>query len=738
MAESGQQGAFDVLLGESRDLVSGRLAVAVSGMLEKAPDALDALIMGTQAAEPRKLYQDVRKLFPSARGKLETAFQKFYLTEFRNRITLVRDPAHTFPEQMASLKLVGDADLEETLAFKEMAGKQRRHCEEELAALDQRVGVLLGDANLNVDMNPFSPQAVCDAWQQACREVSGDIKARGVLLKLFDDHVVDELRSIYKDVNALLVKNSILPKIRYGVSKSVEGKRSAAQEKEAGREQKEAPAEAETNVFAVLQSLAASGALPGIGAGPQLAPGQVPLSGTELLASLTQLQQSMQTMLAAGGAAGAGAAGAAGDGTTNVLHELKSSVGASMGQMDALTLDVVAMLFDQLFDDPKIPIGLKGLIGRLQIPMLKVAIADKSFFSKKTHPARLALDRFGEIALRLPPDFDARSPLFVTLEEIVQQLLDGFREDLSIFTRVEEQLRSVIEQDEKRIEAESRALAERAAQAESLAVAKTAAEDEVRARAQAHKLPGFVLEFLVEHWLKLLLLIHAKAGSGSAGWKNALSVLDQLVWSVEPKATPEERRTLAAAVPALVRNINAGLNALGVEEPSRTGFFGALMNVHTEILNAKAGPAAPAAPAGAPASLNFTAQVTVRNPYGGGQVEVSGVDAAAAPENLVVGTWVEFRPKGEGKEKRVAKVLFVTPKRTRYVFSDRKGENMVELTRSELVRQLRTGELVRLAEEPEPPLFDRIMGGLMQKLKAPAGSKSGSGTNKAEPARIGT
>jgi len=321
----------------------------------------------------------------------------------------------------------------------------------------------------------------------------------------------------------------------------------------------------------------------------------------------------------------------------------------------------------------------------------------------------------------------------------VQQLLDGFREDVSIFSRVEEQLRSVIEEDEKRIQAESRGLAERAAQAEALAVAKTAAEDEVRARVQAHKLPGFVLEFLIEHWLKLLLLVHAKAGSGSAGWKNALSVLDQLVWSVEPKATPEERRTLAAAVPALVRNIGAGLNALGVDEPSREGFFGELMKVHTEILNAKAAPAAPAgAAAEEPASLNFTAQVTVRNPYGGGQVQVSGVEIGAAPENLVVGIWVEFRPKEADKQKRAAKVLFVTPKKTRYVFSDRKGEDMVELTRGELVRQLRSGELVRLAEEPEPPLFDRIMGGLMQKLKAPAGAKSGSGTNKAEPVKIGT
>lgn len=721
-----QQGAFEVLLDQCRDLVCGRLSAAVSGMLDKAPDALDALIMATQAREARELYQDARKVVAGQRQKLETEFQKFYLTEFRNRILLVRDPAHTFPEQMMSLKLVGDDDLQETLAFREMAGKLRRYCEEELAALDQRVGVLLGDANLNADMNPFSPQAMCDAWQQASRTVSDKIKVRGELLKLFDDHVIDALRSIFKEVNALLVKNSILPKIRYGVSKSKDGKRAGAhgEEDEAPEEAAAAPAEAEANVFSLLQNLVASGGIPGLGAAPALAPGQVPLQGAELLGSLTQIQQ---------GALGvAGAAPAAGGapvvfGTTNVLHELKAgSVGSSMAQMDAMTLDIVAMLFDQLFDDPKIPIGLKGLIGRLQIPMLKVAIADKAFFSKKTHPARLALDRFGEIALRLPPDFGPSSPLFGQLEEIVQQLLDGFQEDMAIFERVEEQLRSVIEEDERRIEAESHALAERAAQAESLAVAKTAAEDEVRARVQAHKLPGFVLEFLIEHWLKLLLLVHAKAGSGSTGWKNALSVLDQLVWSVEPKATAEERRTLAAAVSGLVRNIGAGLNALGVDEASRAAFFGALMKVHTEILSAKAAPAAPGAKPPEPASLNFTAQVTVRNPYGGGQVQVSGVDSGIAPENLVVGTWVEFHPKDAGKSTRAAKVLFVTPKKTRYVFADRKGKDMVELTRSELVRQLRTGELVRLPAEPEQPLFDRIMGGLVQKLKAPAAAKKPS------------
>ncbi len=168
------------------------------------------------------------------------------------------------------------------------------------------------------------------------------------------------------------------------------------------------------------------------------------------------------------------------------------------------------------------------------------------------------------------------------------------------------------------------------------------------------------------------------------------------------------------------------------------------MKYHTELLHtdapgggkpkAAAAPEPGAAAAKAP-TLDFTAPVTVNNPYGGGQVQVSGLDftagatskSAAAgaivdpPEDLDMGrTWVEFRPKGAPEEQRALKLLFVPPKKTRYVFTDRKGKTFLELTRAELVRQLRTGEAVRLEGEPEEPLFDRIMHGLVDKLRAPA------------------
>ncbi len=705
-------GSFEQLLGECRDLVCGRLVLAVGGMLDKSDETLSTMVGGTTSRELQALYQDTRKVLAGGRLKLEQDFRRFYLKEFDNRSLLAKDPGRTFAELMTStLSLVGEEDLDETLKFKELATRLRRFCEEELAALDQRVGVLLGDANLADEGNPLSPQAMCDAYQQACRSLDTTVKVRTVLRKLFDDHVVDAVRSIYKEVNELLVQHSILPKIRYGVAKKKEATRTVtlpaaqAQAMAALAPAVEA-AGGEANVFAMLQGLVAS--IPGLASAPALPPGQAPLSGAELIGSLTRLQQ--------GDFAALGAA-AAPDAKGNVLHGLRaSSVGSGLAQMDAMTLDIVAMLFDELFDDPKIPVGLKGLIGRLQIPMLKVAIADKSFFAKKNHPARAALDAFGEIALRLPGDFNAASALFPRLEGIVQRLLDGFRDDIGIFQGVQEELRAIIAEDERRVAEATRSVAERISQAESLSVAKTAAEDEVRSRVQGQALPGPVLEFLVEHWRKLLLLVHAKHGPESQKWRDALEVMDRLVWSVQPKKAPEERRKLAAAVPGLVKNIAAGMQALGCGEEARNAFFNELMKSHTAILSAKAPEAAKPA-----AALDFNAPMTVRNPYGGGEVQVAGVEGARTTvidrsDKLVAGAWAELKvdqPPG----KRAAKLLFVSPKKTRYIFSDRNGKDMLELSRAELLRRLRTGEARLLDGPPEQPLFDRIMEGLTRKLK---------------------
>src|SRR5262249_22670701 len=158
-----------------------------------------------------------RSIVVAQRKTLEQQFQTCYLGEFRRRSDQARKIGQAMGQtdgEPGQLELVCEEDLDETLRFNTMATKLRAYCDEELVALDQRVGVLLGDASLQANENPFSPLAICDAYKQACRQASTNVRARRVLLKLFDDHVLDDVRSMYKAVNTLLIQNSILPKIR--------------------------------------------------------------------------------------------------------------------------------------------------------------------------------------------------------------------------------------------------------------------------------------------------------------------------------------------------------------------------------------------------------------------------------------------------------------------------------------------------------------------------------------------
>ncbi|HTL25577.1 MAG TPA: DUF1631 family protein [Burkholderiales bacterium] len=768
MGEGSQQASsFEYLLEECRNLFCERLRGAIAGMLEKGDESLVEMTTRVQNREAQQTYQETRKVLSAQRRTLETKFYESYLKEFQAHTSKLKDEGQSFSEIDVSLELVGDDDLAEDLKYKKCAAKLRQFCAEELSALDQRVGVLLGDANLVAEDNPFGPESIGVAYQKACRALDSNAKVRDVLLQLFDDHVVDEVRSIYKDVNALLVKNSILPKIRYGVSKKAAGKPGAKEESEEEEESAEAKTggagPSEENFFAMLQSLVAKaggaggpgvggGGGPGVGGGPgggggiALPPGAVILQGAELIGSLTRLQQGAVAL-----PEGVSAAAAAGE--ANVLRELKTSnFGAGLQQMDAATLDIVSMMFDELFDDPKIPVGLKGLIGRLQIPMLKVAIGDKSFFGKKTHPARQLLDTFGEVAVRLATDFNPDSTTYVHLEAIVHHLVSTFQDDVGVFERAREQLVQVIAEHDKQVESATSAESARIEQTENLSAAKTAAQDEVRVRVRAHNLPKPVFDFLVKEWVKHLLVVHAKSGGASAEWKNALEAMDELIWSVEPITTTEERRKLAALVPSLVRRLVAGMQGVRTETPAREHFLGELMKHHTVALDAKKAkdlavpaPEPPVDAQVANAALDFTAPVTVQNPYGEGTVEVVDLDftppppaqpvdegkrlqakealmsslAVEPPANMAKGSWVEFRPKEEGAEPRTAKVLFVSPKKTRYLFSDRRGKDILELTRAEIVRRLRSGEAVRLEEEPAEPLFDRFMNGVMGKLRSP-------------------
>ncbi len=725
--------AFDALLARCRDLASAGLDEALAAMLTAADADLAEQSGKTQDRGEQQRLQAAREVARAKGDELARQFHAHFLAEFQKRSNKARQIDGSFADADLSsveLSLIADDDLEETLRFNELAARLRRRCDDEVNALDQRVGVLVGDAELDSDASPLSPQAICTAYMHTCKQVIEGTEMRAVFLRLFEAHLLAAALPVYEGLNDLLVQNAILPKIRFG------GPKKSAEK--ARRKDGRAAEDEEQDLMGLLQKLAANQGAGGAGGGGSGVGGAPLVQGVELLNSLTQLQlDGLAAFAASGGVLPSGAPVTA---TTNVLHELKASqVGAAMGQVDAMTLDVVAMLFDQLFDDPKIPLGAKGLIGRLQIPVLKVAIADKSVFQKKDHPARLLLDTLGEIAIRLPADFNTGSALFGHLETIIQGLVSEYKDEVEVFTIVREQLLALMAREDKRIEEASRAAAERVLQEEALAVAKSVAQTEMSTRLQAApNLPGTVIEFLIEHWLRLMMLIHVRRGTESEPWQRALEVMDKLIWSVQPREGVEERRQLALGVPPLLKGLAAGIQAAGVAEEVKQQFFADLMRLHTAILAGPTkGAAQPAYVPAAPArSLDPAAPITMRNPFGQGEVRVNGIESDTAgegqggarrrwdpsnPDNLKVGDWLAFKaPAAEGEAAGPplpARLIFMTPRKTRYIFCDRGEKDYIECTRAEIARRLRVGEAELMEEEPEVPFFERIMGGVMGKLK---------------------
>jgi hypothetical protein len=453
--------------------------------------------------------------------------------------------------------------------------------------------------------------------------------------------------------------------------------------------------------------------------------------------------------------------------------------------MDAMTLNVVSMLFDKLFDDPKVPSGIKALAARLQIPMLKVAIADKTLFSDKEHAARVHLDLLGQLAGRLPADFDEKHALYPRIEPIELEIVEKFDDKVEIFVGANEKLRALLAEDDQRAAAAVEAESKRVEQLENLSAGRTAAQEEIRSRLRDRHPAAAVRDFLVQQWIKVLLVVHAQSGRESAPFKEALATMDTLLWSVEPKPKVEEQRKLASSIPALLRALTTGLKNVGVEDAVRTTFYSELMKLQTAVMaldskprgsgdthatkpaspttSATKSPLAgtqPSPPAAAPKAedeaLDFTAEIKVMNPFGGGEVNVDeldftetqpGMEAAAPakpdpkggkpgekkpadkkakdlalPSKLKEGAWVGIRAQTQDPDtpRQPAKLLYMSPLKSRFLFCDRAGKTVLECNRSDLAKRFKLREVVIIKGDPDASLFERILRGVMSSLGAEA------------------
>ena len=609
-----------MLLKHCRELASSTLISALPMVMDKLDDALFDLANRSNNNKEQAIYFETMREVRVKRASIETEFRRFFKESVRSTIERLAgtNRASSFSEtSSADLGLVDEDDLEEILAVTNMVRKIRSNCKQPLYALERRIAELLAVDELKPDDNPFGPEAMCNAFKDACGQIDSSVEVRLIILKLFDRHVGAEAENLYCEINDYLVGQKVLPEIRHQAK--IQPSSGHATDNSASPQQGAGPQS--TGMASAHSYPGGAEPGPGTGAGWASAPaGQpgvqgagAPVTGpayyppTVLLDALRQVMDinfagrsgaqppaddqlrviSQLTHLQHGDPKGAGEELASFDvsgihtGTVNMLRDLKqTNVASGIGEMDTIMFDVVAMMFDFILDDKKIPAPMKALIGRLQIPILKVAILEKAFFARKFHPARKFLNTIAEAAIGWSEDKDRNDSLYNKLESMVNRVLEEFDERVDVFTEVLSELEGFLDQEESRAENNASTSADDIEGRERLTLARRNAEEQTAQCLEKAQVHNVVREFLIGQWKELLFIRHFEEGDTGESWTNAIQTMEDLVWSVAPKTLDQDRKHLTEILPGLLRRVRDGMQQLGIPAELSSDFLGALKKLH--------------------------------------------------------------------------------------------------------------------------------------------------------------
>lgn len=710
-----------------RTLATERLEALLGHMLDQADDALFDHAEKAGSNQEQQMYFEAMRELRRARKALSEQFRDRLLAAYKGA-ALRREPGSD-PDGPEDLSLVEDERLEEELAIDGMASKACTQHRQALDALCQRLNRDAGREYATVEVNPVAPQRICGALEEAAGELDMAIQPRLILYKLFDRFVMSELGGLYKELNQLFIDAGVLPTIRPQAPRKGEQRRQSPSASGMGPSA-EAGADAHPGgmgsgisgreaeeAFAVLQNLLASHRGPGEWSGTGYTRGE-PAPVQDVLQALSGLQ--LQAPQPLGATDGNGLVTVAPDQLKDqVRHQLvgSGSTARDLGQAEDDTIDLVSMVFDAVLEDVNLPDRIKALLARLQIPVLKVALLDRAFFSQQRHPARQLINEIAAAGVGWTDRGDGdQDPLFETITRIVNRVLEEFSDDVTVFDSAREELEAFLDQERARsgqIEARTRQAAEGKARVDT---AREQVDAAIRERVGGRQLPDCAHRLLHEGWSQVLFITLLREGEDSDAWRQKLEVVDRLIWSLDPKPDYASRKQLVSEIPPLLKDLRADLDAVMFNPVEMTKLFKALEQEHIQTLSRQpARGAAPAADSAPDAEAGDGEEAAAEDEAT--DVVADGDDPLEAYrdqlDQVAIGTWFEFRDSGDDPLR--AKLSARLDGGNRLIFVNRAGFKLADRRRDELADGLRQETVLMLDDNM---LFDKALENVVASLRS--------------------
>jgi hypothetical protein len=309
-----------------------------------------------------------------------------------------------------------------------------------------------------------------------------------------------------------------------------------------------------------------------------------------LSSAINQAQQNIARRLSPPSGGGVAVAPVSGAQMVEELQQRKAALKqVATSPIERATIEIVALLFQAILTEETIPASVRVWFARLQMPVLRVAIAEPDFFATVDHPARRLIDRMGSCVM----GFDSTSRVVGDLleKEIkrVVQVVEAYPDTgRRVFQTVLVEFEKFLEhyfKNENEASKKGVSLAQQVEQRETMAIQYT-----IELRRMLNEVPvqEGVREFLFHVWADVLATTAVKHGVSSEETKTMKRAATDLIWSASAKVSRAERAEVIRRLPPLLKTLRDGMDGAGLPPYKQDEHIQKLNNSLAAAFTAKA------------------------------------------------------------------------------------------------------------------------------------------------------
>ncbi len=652
--------------------------------------------------------------------------------------------------QLQSLSLIENDEMEISVLITTIATGSSHHYTDQLYALGRRLA-MMNHGNLIDDQDKsflLGPAQICYAFLDSIQIAEVELLGEQTLLNYFHKHVVNQLEPIYTQFNGILVEAGILPNITYSNPGAAHANEQAAANEDGtpveeelqgqdlnqdaqGTSQPFDPNAGQSKIQAGVQQDLVQGIMSllserretQIGAGLAVPPQrisrqQVQQRREHLVSAIGSMQQSVDPMLLT-------------DSSNLSLEAARLHMNQQAAQIskevaetqpdsaDADLIDMVGMLFEYILNDDNLPDNIKALLCHLHTPYLKVALLDRQFFMEPDHPARLLLDVLSKAGLFCDSSNKNALTIITLIRQTVKRVIDEFDKEATLFEELVKEFNASMEKINRRHAVVEKRAIDAAKGQQKIKLARETVSQSVIDRLIKHpQIPKVMESLLMSSWGNYLMITLLRNGESSSEWESALKLTDDLIWSVEPKRSREERKQLKGRLANIVGKTREAIELSGSSESERDILITKLQKCHELVLlGYYTQPSeADAGSNGEAKRLNTLTRIMPEEWKDSFNLKEKAAQISSEIKELFsIGTRVEFSDTDKEKSIR-GRIAWVNEDHSQCLLVNEAGKQIAIQSVDDLNKSRLDGTL-KILKDQDQPLFDRALGWIQDRIR---------------------